>query len=332
MNRLILITFIFVLSIGCKPNMFSKQQITTLVPVEIDSSLLVIRSKITNQELFIYKVKSDLLIQFDVDKNYILYKLFVLKNDKILLVFQNLNGIHGRQLAEFSLNGELKIVMDLPRSYHRLQPALDGKKWFGIKVVKDADFNSNAPPIFQVDQMDSLFNFIDKVYEDEGSWESISGITSDSQYLLIINKRNKKDDQKGIAINISNPKQVTDLRDHESISNDSDFFQREDFFGIQPNDVGDSVYVVKYGKPDIFMFSASSGKYRKIESLGFNENKYSSVSHITKVNNLPFQALVASDNIILIRDTQTGKVTSIDPDRKPDIVIPLKIINPEKME
>ncbi|MCA0445434.1 MAG: hypothetical protein LCH54_04305 [Bacteroidetes bacterium] len=331
--------FLLITLTGCSFDYMSEDRITGITCLDNDSSIYYIKNINGQSSLYYYHLSNGKLTEYKSDKNLLIKEIISIRNSQFL-VYNSENSYSTNDFGRFDKNGKCRFVRILPPQYYWFEFSSNGLYNYGYRDISKVKTNSNqaikSVPSFQIDKLDSSFNSILTLTKEEGLFQYFSGLTTDDKFLIYKFWEGEYDNSKDyrcVAIDINNPEIKIDLREKRFIENDNCIIPISDNFDAFPSRSEDSLYLFsgKY-KQEYSIYSISTGERRELSTIGFNENKYSMIDLVTNFQSLPYQISAADHEIILIRNTETGKVIKIEPDRKPDEVIPLKIINPEKME
>lgn len=319
---------------SCSMNLKTTKQIIDVFAIEEDSTFIYFFQNNDKSILFKYNPQRDHLIKYELDSGLFIRNPFFNKKGE-LIAFTSTHLAINAYLSTINLESGIKILDHMPFGYKEFTYSSITKLYYAAFYIPKKDNFGNETQSFRIDAIDSVGNVVGSIFQQKGNFVISNGVTKDNRFLIYYfwdESTNSEGDCRCIAIDVLNPSHITDLRDKQGRNNDKNPFSQLDMYDADPSRFSDSIYVFKYGKPDVYLFSASTGNYRYFETLSFDEEKYFAAGPFSEMNSLPFQALVAEGNLLLIRNTENGKVKKIEPDRKPDEVIPLKIINPEKME
>lgn len=324
------LTSLFLLAIllltGCKPGL---ETIKDVLPVDRDTAFYFIHKINNNNQLFRYDIKKDKLVEYNIPDSSWVTSIFPVNDGQLIRYGSNKSG---NNVGYFNQDGSVSYLAKLKYPYYSWAFSPDHQGVWGCSDPNQ--FKWGMPTMVQIDKLDSNYEFSTTYFSQIDFFTGFRGFTTDNEYLLFEMMGmgdNGENDYRAVAVSVKLPPKITDLRPKHLIENDGkSWMGYYDWFIVNPSKYADSVYVTNdWGKSGIFMFSASTGQWREIASLGVNEQDYFRIDEIVDFKKLPYTVVVVEFDVILIRNTETGKVIKIEPDRKPDEVIPMRIVNPE---
>jgi len=317
------------LFLSCSRNYLDVNGPIALFANQGDSSVYYISYQNDKPHVFYFHIFDNKLVEYELRDSIRPVNIHSIR-DKMVIYYKE-NGDIITKIGYFEKKGILNHRLDFPFPYLKFQFASDGNYFYGLKDKN----NWNSCPEYFIDQFDSSGIFQQTIGTLNGHLSSFYGLTPDNNNLLLFSYSCEEDRMNRLT-SYSVYLGVKPLISHDRIFNlsgklNNSFLISRSLFP-QPSLFSDSVYVLDVNSDRKYMVSVWDGHYRELRNFGSEKINPENVSLISEFRNIPFACFSTHSGAILIYNTDTGKLIKIEPDRKPDEVIPLKIVYPEKIE